>query len=240
MGPRLTYRNRPFHVFHFTRQLAEFRLHSVRGFIDHSRDGMAAMFEEFNAEFDRLTADYSQEERDEYADWRYDDIAQIRDESPELLRHAQCMMIYGAFENILASLCRSLHRDGKITDPPPEEIYTYRAKQYLKPVLPAQPSPFAAEWEWLNQFRVIRNWLAHNGGKIQRPKPQVSATPTKAERKAVHDWQTAKDFQRAHADLIEFRDTRDIVVQDGLVDLAFDNVKAAVNRIYQAASTLYP
>jgi hypothetical protein len=212
-------------MFGVHQSLADFRRREIESFIQHSRQGMKATWKEFGEKFDKTTAEWSEEDTAEYVDHIYDDIAMLRDESPQLLRHAQCMIVYGTFENSIVNLCRAIHRDGKITTPLKDKAYMDDVKGYLKPHIGA--TAFGKEWEWMHEFRIIRNWMAHNGGKVQE-----DTTPG-------GNWERAQTFVRRNRGLIKFARYGEIIVEDGLVDRALEKAEAGVVKIEKAVKPLY-
>lgn len=104
-------------MFDLHEVLVGLRFKVIEAFIEHSREGMHATWKAFSKRFDCTTAGWSDDEIADYVDYIYDDLAMVRDESPQLLRHAQCMILYGAFETRSAACARyyiettrSLHR----------------------------------------------------------------------------------------------------------------------------------
>jgi hypothetical protein len=212
-------------MFGLNQRLSEFRRKEIESFIDHSRKGMRATWREFSDKFDKTTAGLTDDDIAEYVDQIYGDLAMVRDESPQLLRHAQCMIVYGTFENSVVNLCRSVHRDGKITTPLKDKAYIDDVKGYLKAHIRA--AAFGKEWEWMHEFRIIRNWMAHNGGKVQE------------DTAAGGNWERAKTFLRRNRPLIKFAQFGDIIVEDGLVDRALAKAEVTVTRIEKAVKSLY-
>lgn len=214
-------------MFGIHRQLSAFRRQEVTSFIEHSREGMGAIWKNFSKKFDETTSGWSEGDVDEYVNHVYDDMAALRDESPQLLRHAQCMIVYGTFENSLADLCRSVHTDGKVGTAPPDRLYIDDVKGYLRPHLRQRPNPFAEDWQWMHEFRIIRNWMAHAGGRTQ-----PDANPG-------GNWSQAQTFVRRNRGLIQFSQLRRIIVEDGLVDRALQKAAGAIVRVEKAAAALY-
>ncbi len=214
---------RRFSILQIQSELTEFRLTEVRSFIEHSRSGMSAIWNKFSRDFDATTAGWPKDQVDEYVNHIYDDLASVRDQSPQLLRHAQCMIVYGTFENAIVGLCRTAHRDGKIANTPPTKMYMDDVKGYLLPHVRQRPQPFAQEWQWLHEFRIIRNWMAHNGGRADM---------------SGGNWTRARTFARRNTGLIKFGQFGDISVEDPLVDRACDKTIRAVSRLEKAVRAL--
>jgi hypothetical protein len=214
-------------MFRVERTLTRHRLQEIASFIDYSRQGMTAMWKKFSARFDRVTASLTEDAMAEYIDQFYDDIAMLRDESPQLLRHAQCMIVYGTFEKSMANLCRAVHSDGKITGPPPGKLYMGKAKGYLRPHIRARPQPFGRDWKWMEEFRIIRNWMAHNGGRVQQ------------DTEPDGNWAKAKRFVLRNRGLIEFARFDEIIVKDQLVDRAVEKATRAISTVENAVQRLY-
>jgi hypothetical protein len=214
-------------MFRIERTLTRHRLQEIASFIDHSRQGMTAMWEKFSARFNKVTAGFTEEAMAEYIDHVYDDLAMLRDESPQLLRHAQCMIVYGTFEKRMANVCRAVHYDGKIITQPEDKLYMDGVKDYLRPHIRNRPEPFGKDWQWMDEFRIIRNWMAHNGGKVQQ------------DTKPNGNWVKAKRFVRRNRALIEFARFDEIIVSDKLVDRAVEKATRAITTIENAVQRLY-
>ena len=210
-------------------QLTKFRFLEIESFIHHSREGMNAAWEEFSERFDKTTTGWDEAEVAEYVDYVYDDIAMLRDESPQLLRHAQCMIVYGTFEHAIVNLCRALHRDKKIATPPkPKNMYMDDVKGYLRPHLGKRPrpDPFSKDWQF-HEFRIIRNWMAHNGGRVQK------------DSNSNGNWKQANTFVRRNRGLIRFTERGDITVEDELIRRALEKARDASDTLHKAARRLY-
>jgi len=177
------------------------------------------------------TSGWSEEEIGKYVDHIYDDLAQLRDVSPQLMRHAQCMIVFGTFENCVVDLCKAAHDDGKIPDPLPKgNMGMQDVDKYLRPQIRQRPAPFSKDWQWVDEFRVIRNWMAHNGGKV--PDDDRSNDPNSR-------WTKASSFLRRNKGLVEFRPSGAIIVKDGLVDHAIQRTRNAHDRLRLALKALY-
>lgn len=100
-------------------------------------------------------------------------------------------------------------------------------KGYLTPYLRTRPAPFAKSWQWMDEFRVIRNWMAHNGGKV-REDTQPNG-----------NWANAARFVRRNRGLIRFGGRGEIVVQGVLVDRALDQAADALDRLHRTGRELY-
>lgn len=207
--------------------MTRFRFEEVSAFIEHSETGMKSTWDSYAKKFDAMTSSWSPEDVDEFVDQHYDNIAQLRDSSPQLLRHAHCMMLFGTFESALIELCRVLHRDGKIEAPPRTKLHMGGAEKYLKPHIGGRPAPFADEWMWMHELRIIRNWMAHSSGRVQKDSQPNG------------DWVAAQRFVRRNRGLIKFSQHGDIVIESGLVDRALGKAHKAFTRIETAAARLY-
>ena len=81
----------------------------------------------------------------------------------------------------------------------------------------------------MHKFRIIRNWMAHNGGKVQ-------------EDTVINgNWDRAKAFQQQNRGLIDFAQFGEIRVEDGLVDRALQQAEVTATKIEEAVKlSLYP
>ena len=80
----------------------------------------------------------------------------------------------------------------------------------------------------MDEFRIIRNWMAHNGGKARHDTGTVG------------NWARAQHFLRRNRGMIKFLRHNEIVVEDALVDRAMKRSAHAVARGQKAAMILYP
>lgn len=210
---------RRFPALRIQSDLRGFRFQEIRSFIDHSRSGIAAIWSKFTNDFDARTAGWPEDQVDKYVDSIYDDLAMMRDQAPQLLRQAQCVIIYGTFENAIVDICRAAHMDGKIATAPPNKMNMDGVKKYLIPHVRLVPKPFAEDWEWLHDFRVIRNWIAHNGGRAE----ESGTNRTKAE-----------VFASRNAGLIKFGRFGDLSLEDQFVDRACEKADGALATLEEA------
>lgn len=182
-----------------------------------ARAVMRAAWRKFSKDFDKTTAGWAKDQVAHYVDHIYDDLAMIRDESPRLLRYAQCMIVYGTFENSVVRICHLLNRAGRIGATPPRRMYAHHAREYLHTHVMPWPED---DWQWLDGFRVIRNWMAHGSGRV----------PPSYDR----DWALARAFARHNRGAITIPKLGTIVVKDGLVDRAFEKVSGVLTKIHDA------
>ncbi len=91
----------------------------------------------------------------------------------------------------------------------------------------ARPQPFGKDWQWMDEFRVLRNWMAHNGGKVQQ------------DTNSNGNWVKAKRFVRRNRGVIKFERFGEIIVNDQLVDRAVEKATCAISAIENAVQRLY-
>ena len=72
--------------FRIHQRLTRHRHQEIKSFIEHSRQGMTAMSKQFSRKFDKMIGGWTEDAISDYIDHIYDDIAMLRDESPQLLR----------------------------------------------------------------------------------------------------------------------------------------------------------
>lgn len=90
------------YIFYFHKRLTEFRLAEMEAFIHHSRSAMHAAWQKFGRDFDAKTAGWDQADIDLHVDGIIDEIAMLRDASPQMIRQTHCIMLYSTFEHALA------------------------------------------------------------------------------------------------------------------------------------------
>lgn len=129
--------------------LWNFRVEQLQQFLQHTESGASSELSKFADWLKSQTDGMTDEEAADVEDHYYDDSAMVRDSTPQLLRYAQYLVIYGAFEHEAAGICRVLHRDGKVKAAPPKNLYLDRVEPYLKKA-GFRSSVFGREWKFLN------------------------------------------------------------------------------------------
>lgn len=153
-------------LFSIYRSLWEYRANDLREFLRISEGGLASKFEDWGDWYEERTKGLSDEQRSEFIDDYYDDLAMVRDTAPNLFRHAAFVMIVGFFEATVADICRLLHRTKKVTHAPRQKLYLDASSEYLtaKAGLPALL--FGGPWDRCKQAEWLRDAIIHNNGRL--------------------------------------------------------------------------
>jgi hypothetical protein len=205
---------------------------AVQEFVDHSRSGMAGEWKRFNVRFKKATRGLDRHAISEYVDAIYDDIAQLRDISPKLNRRAHCMILFGAFENAIANICKLIDHHKLVPKPLPNRLHMPDIRRYLSPSISKRA--FGKAWEWMDTLRVIRNTFAHSAAKTEEKLDPQTNKPL-----AGSNWEKLTAFVRRNKKLIEVTRHREIVIRDGLIDRAFIEATDALAKFHKAAKKLY-
>jgi hypothetical protein len=206
-------------------RLSQYRMDETAGFIDHSRAGMKSEWKKFSDRFDSVTKSMDADAVDDYVNILYDEMAQLRDISPAMNRHAHCMIVYGAFESCLGNLCRMIDAHKKVATKLPNQLHMDDIKNYLKSHVAKYA--FGKEWQWMYELRILRNWIAHNGAKAERSNAKGSR------------WITTQTFRKRNSRLFSITDHDDILIEDGLIDRAIEKSNRALATMHRAAKRLY-
>lgn len=113
-----------------------------------------------------LAKDLDPHGQDEYFDSKYDEIAQARDNFPQLLRSTTLVALYSLLEHQLFKVCNHLKKTEKLTlthnDLRGEGIV--QAQRFIK-IACKKPFPDGeSQWQMIQHVRRIRNCLVHGGG----------------------------------------------------------------------------
>lgn len=198
------------------RKFSRWRFDEVAQFIEHSRDGTAAVWSDFEARFNLLTSQLDEDQVGEYVDIMYDDLASVRDTSPQLSRRAHCLILYGAFEQSLRETCQVAKWLGLSSDNPGKCRNMSDFRQFFLPIIGAPA--FGIEWWWVDSWRLVRNCIAHNGGYLIRAVNGVNA-------------RDIERFVASHHTLIRLDFHNEIHLEDGMLDLAARKTESVLGRL---------
>ncbi len=115
----------------FISRLWDYRVEEVNAFLENTEKGISSVYKKYSNKLNAYMEDMSEKEQEEYVDIKYDDIAMIRDVTPQMLRQAQYLLLFGLFEHEVAGLCRCLYHDGKCADKPRKNLYLANSQEFL-------------------------------------------------------------------------------------------------------------
>lgn len=211
-------------------QLSKHQFDGVETFVDQTTRLMKRAWKEYGVWFEKETAGMEKAQIDEFLDWQLDEMVALRDHAPEMLYRAQCVIAYGAFENALAILCRRLADEKRITGPLPQDLNLGKMKTFLKGSIRKRPVPFSSSWQWMHDFRIVRNCIAHSDGRFRR---------VPGNDRNDKDWIRLQSFLRRNKSLLKMNDRNVISVGEDLADEAIKHSRDALARIYAATKKLY-
>lgn len=121
-------------------------------------------------EASKLTAGQQEDFYEFYAD----DYNQLSGIFPNILRSSLFIMHYAFLENQLVNLCEYLYKQynypvrlsDKFTDRPKKGIF--RAQSYLKKIAKIDFPDQTASWDDIVSYNHIRNFIIHNGGRLDK------------------------------------------------------------------------
>jgi len=182
-----------------------------------TEESLKKSFERWCERFDKETADFSDGEKEEYIDINYDDLAMVRDTSPNLTRHAIYVMIVGVFEKVVADLCRMLHRSKIVLKKPREKLYLKASFEYLTQNATFPRSVFGKEWGYCIRAAALRNIIIHNGGRF----------PRKLQSKKLKEIKSLAKWHIDHNTNVRITNNGEIKIEDGLCQQTLEQAKTA-------------
>jgi hypothetical protein len=148
-------------------RLWKYKVQEMEEFLNLTDSGISLKYEEFGEWLKSKTKGMDKERVAEFIDLYYDDLAMVRDIAPHMLRYAQYLCVFGAFEHAAGDLCRVLHRDGKVSvAPPSRNFYLDRIEKYLRKKAALGKAAFGKDWKFMLDARYPRNAIAHADGMV--------------------------------------------------------------------------
>lgn len=155
------------YMFDIFKHLSGHRLDEIKESLDLIEGGLKSKFEDWGDWYEKRTKGWSDDERSEFIDHYYDDLAMVRDTAPNMARQAMCVCLSGYFETFLADSCRFLHRGKKSFSSPKQKLYLEDSKEYLIDVAGFDEKLFnSEEWTFCVKASYVRNAIAHCDGRI--------------------------------------------------------------------------
>jgi hypothetical protein len=122
---------------------------------------------------------------DEQCDW-YSDIDEMENAFPKILRYSLFVHTYSVFEKMLLRIADDYQRVHNL-DPYPvdsKDTGIIRAQNYLKNFASVQFPDTGSIWRDILAFRLIRNQIVHNDGKV----PTGHSKKKRAERRDIEKY----------------------------------------------------
>jgi hypothetical protein len=201
----------------------EFTSTNLTEFISLTERGLTDSWRDFASEFDKQTKGMTKDEEEEYVNYAYDEIARVRDIAPALLRASHVMVIYGAFENELLSICKAVALDKVKEVMPGPKWHVHEAKKALQSKLKLPDDVFGEAWEFVDSTRLLRNAIAHRASKMYGDK----------------DGQDLCEFAQAHTKFFEVNG-HGIVVRKPFARELLARCDKVVARVVAAVKKNYP
>jgi hypothetical protein len=123
----------------------------------------------FINEIDANAKQMSKKDRDELYEWHSDTHWQLNDVFPKIINYSLFVASYSYLESALASIVKKLEKD----NPKPIKLKDLcgdsniqRFKIYLKKVQEIDFPDNSSEWQSINTYRRIRNFIVHNDSTL--------------------------------------------------------------------------
>jgi hypothetical protein len=85
---------------------------------------------------------------------------------PILMRDAFFLVAFGVFEHHVAHLCRSIVDTGAIGGEGPRRSYLRDSQDYLLKSVKIPAAAFGADWQFADEARNVRNYVAHDAATV--------------------------------------------------------------------------
>ena len=144
-------------------------LNDMEQFIRAGESALQSEFESWGEWYDQQTQGFSEEEKQDFIDAYYDDVALVCDMAPQHFRRACVIMLIGYWETTAANLVRTL-RKLELLQPPPdkcrEPLYHWKSKACLLDYGGFDKSVFGQAWNFCEEVNIIRDIIAHSNSRI--------------------------------------------------------------------------
>ncbi|WP_349916544.1 hypothetical protein [Bacillus cereus] len=149
-------------------QLIGVRLKTINRFAETMEQFLKSELGELEKQFEREAEGLSEELKQEFFDYRSDDINEFSLTFPAILRQTVFVKAYFNFEEMLVRLCKTLQKNNNIkigfSDLHGNGIVG--AMTYITKVFNVE-SPFQSqEWDRIKLYNKIRNIIAHQNGRL--------------------------------------------------------------------------
>lgn len=211
-------------LFNIFKRLTVHRLEEIKESLELIESGLKSKFDDWAEWFDKSTTGWSNDEKDDFVDHYYDDLALVRDTAPNMSRQAMCVCMSGFFETFLADSCRFLHRKKGSLASPKQKLYLEDSKNYLIEIAGLDVMLFESEeWEFCLKASYVRNAIAHYNGRI--PKHVKGGLKKQVEEieRFVND-----------TDGIELTTLHEIIVESEYCELLAENINISIEAILDA------
>lgn len=143
-------------------RLIESRIQTFEEYNDHVEHSLLNEIDKISGRSDELTSD----QQEDYFDWYYDDITNMRDVFPHLLRCSLFTTVYAFLEHELDVLCERYKHEKQLSSDVSNsrDKGIERSRTYLKKVVCLPFPDQTSEWERIKKYRCLRNHMAHAGG----------------------------------------------------------------------------
>lgn len=109
----------------------------------------------------------SDDDKEEFIDCHYDEIAQYRDDFPTILRNSLFISVYSFLEDKIIDLCDQPDKTSiKLDDLQGNGIK--RASLFIKKVKKEDFPDNTDEWRFINNANQVRNCIVHCGGDVEK------------------------------------------------------------------------
>lgn len=217
-------------LFNIERHLCLGRLDELAEMIDIAELGMKDRFQDWGKWFEAQTEGCSEDEKQDFVDHYYDDLAMVRDTAPNLMRRALFVMAIALLEKVVADLCRLLSRVGAVAEHPPSRLYLQTSKMWLTKYARFPESLFGSEWKACLRAEALRHAIVHNGGCV----PNASANMKKDIRNTIG---LAK-WHIYHSDKASLGQFGDIMMEQGFCEDALKQARTAYETLLRRGEKL--
>ena len=156
-----------FFVLGGTCELFRIRLRSLRRFAEETEAFIKREIRRLERQFRREAKSIPKEQSQDLGEWYGEQINELVDEFPSILRTSIFVMQYALLETFLSDLCQHLQRAGDLSLSLGDlrDRGVQRASTYLTKVVHVSFPNQSPEWRCILHLNRIRNLVVHSGGR---------------------------------------------------------------------------
>ena len=166
-----------FFILGGTCEIFRIRLRSLRRFAEETEAFTKREIRRLERQFRKKAKSIPKEQRQDLGEWYGDQITELVDEYPSILRTSILVMQHALLETFLSDLCQHLQRAGDLRLSPGDlrDRGVQQASTYLAKVVHVSFPNQSHEWRCILHLNRIRNLVVHSGGRTTGKDRQLSA-----------------------------------------------------------------
>jgi len=190
-------------------------------YIKHFEDVFSSLQLSFEKEMNEYAKKLPEEERSDWYEWNSDKYSELNHEFPRIHNNSLFVTIYSYYEAQIKSLCTFFENitESKLKCNHLSGRGIKKYCKYLKLMHDVEFPDNTAEWQAVNLYRVIRNCIVHDQGKLDSDK----------------NADQIKLFAKNNADLIKIDHRNRLTIQFSFNYICAKTIKSSLEQIFDAS-----